>query len=234
MLCVDLPCHIELNKTFDNIHYFKAGEIGQIIIPQHTPHNVDGTQSSSTQSSMAQKEYKSPSGLTPPTRDIRPRRFERNTIVAPNVVREVEKMLTTMTDEKTSDEFEMIEVEEEVEEELEEEGEGEVEGEGEASAVPMSIEYPSSSPQSMTAPTPTPTPAPPLHPTVPSGSNVMPSPSIGLAAGSGTPTRTTSHTPYLHKTDECMHSILPLFQHFVICVVVYAHCMYAMVCHVCI
>ena len=135
---VELPCIIETLKTFDNIAYYKTADIAQMIIlhaaqlPANNPPttNTNTTQpanpaslSSSQQPVTADKAkdaippppIKYPSGLLPPTRDIRPKRFERDTLIQPRIVSDVETMLMYIRDETPVHTFRLIEEEVEIE-----------------------------------------------------------------------------------------------------------------------
>ena len=91
---VDLPCLVETHKTFDNIAYYKAADIAQMLILHPLPTAVAPATTSpaptagglAAPSSEKAKEagpppIRYPSGLLPPTRDIRPKRYERDTVI---------------------------------------------------------------------------------------------------------------------------------------------------------
>ena len=138
---VELPCIIETLKTFDNIAYYKTADIAQMIILHAAQQTQPPTTTSSTQptnppssqpaaaaadkakDSVPPPPIKYPSGLLPPTRDIRPKRYERDTLIQPRIVSDVETMLMYIRDETPVHTFRLIE--EEVEIEVDEEDEWE-------------------------------------------------------------------------------------------------------------
>lgn len=64
---VDLPCIIESYKTLDKSNYYKSGDIGQMFLFPEEGENLDN----------AMENFKLNSGITPPTRNIRKRKFRR-------------------------------------------------------------------------------------------------------------------------------------------------------------
>eukprot|EP01133_Synstelium_polycarpum_P007902 gene7902-9277_t len=65
---LDLPCILESHKTLDKTTYYKTADIGQII----QVHDNDDT---TTPAAYEAAEFKSTSGITPPTKDITKKRF---------------------------------------------------------------------------------------------------------------------------------------------------------------
>ena len=178
---VELPCVIETLKTFDNIAYYKTADIAQMIIlhaaqqpATNPPATITATQPpnsvslSSSQPAAADKAkdaiptppIKYPSGLLPPTRDIRPKRFERDTLIQPRIVSDVETMLMYIRDETPVHTFRLIE--EEVEIEVDDEDEWEEEADGmnalaAANTPPSAAHLTSSSPSQPHKSSPLPT-----------------------------------------------------------------------------
>eukprot|EP01102_Stenamoeba_stenopodia_P003533 TRINITY_DN1364_c0_g1_i1.p1 TRINITY_DN1364_c0_g1~~TRINITY_DN1364_c0_g1_i1.p1 ORF type:complete len:562 (-),score=179.04 TRINITY_DN1364_c0_g1_i1:82-1692(-) len=67
MVLVDLPCILENNKTLDKITYYKCGDVGQMLWVYEgdkMPSEIDD-------------EFKLNSGITPPTSEIRKRKFRK-------------------------------------------------------------------------------------------------------------------------------------------------------------
>ena len=232
---VELPCVIETLKTFDNIAYYKTADIAQMIIlhaaqqPANNPPASNTAQqpnaASSSQPAAADKAkeamppppIKYPSGLLPPTRDIRPKRFERDTLIQPRIVSEVETMLMYIRDETPVHTFRLIEEEVEIEVDDEDEWEEDADATNAVAAAntPASAERPAASTSQSQKVSPLPTiridtaagnssicaspSASALRP--PTSSRMSPSFSpafLGGGAGSGTP----SFTPSLGTMDE--------------------------------
>lgn len=122
---VNLPNQIEIHKTFDHLSFFKAADISQMIIiedPQVTSNNnapPNAPESSNNPHAKKQQvwppPFNYPSGLLPPTRDIRARRFERDTVVPKRVVAEVESMLHQIKENQPIHTIKLIEEEVEIE-----------------------------------------------------------------------------------------------------------------------
>ena len=249
---VELPTIIETLKTFDNIAYYKTADIAQMIIlhaaqqpatnqpatisssqPTNPPASSSASASSSQPTAAAAATDKAkdavppppikyPSGLLPPTRDIRPKRFERDTLIQPRIVSDVETMLMYIRDETPVHTFRLIE--EEVEIEVDDEDEWEDEADTAATGAAGALTAtPASGARAGTSSSSQPNKSSPL-PTIridtdttasntvglsPSASALRPptssrmspsfSPSfLGGGGGSGTP----SFTPSLGTTDE--------------------------------
>lgn len=148
---VNLPTMIEVHKTFDNIHYYKCADIAQMIVVQnapagaasntaaaaaaaaHAPSSLNANPArpknsndpASAAAAVAPIPIDYPHGLTPPTRDIRPKRFDRDTKVPARIVGEVDTLMANIKDNKAVNYFELVEDEEEVNEEEEEQEEEE-------------------------------------------------------------------------------------------------------------
>ena len=140
---VNLPTIVEVHKTFDNIHYYKCADVSQMIVVQATtggaataaaahapsslnanpprPKNANDPAAGAAAAAPIPVDY--PHGLTPPTRDIRPKRYERDTKVPPRIVTEVDSLMANIKDNKAVNYFELVEDEEEIGEEEESEEE---------------------------------------------------------------------------------------------------------------
>lgn len=139
---VNLPTVIELQKTFDFIHYYKCTEIGQMIVIQPpgaanatpslnaNPSRPTAPGAAAASSAPPPPPIQFPHGLLPPTRDIRPKRFDRPTTVPSRIVKDVEAIMVNLKEAKAMHTFELVEEVQEVDEEEEEE-EGMDEGEEE-------------------------------------------------------------------------------------------------------
>jgi len=68
---VDLPCVIESNKTTDNTNFYKTADIGQIVVIEDPEKKGSLIHYDS--------EYQSFSGITPPTKNIKRRKFKKAT-----------------------------------------------------------------------------------------------------------------------------------------------------------
>jgi transcription initiation factor TFIID subunit 7 len=72
----DLPCVIESHKTFDRKLFFKVTDICQmLVVSEPTP--PDAPPELDPERRMAQRDNKWPSGLTPPLKYVRMRRFRK-------------------------------------------------------------------------------------------------------------------------------------------------------------
>jgi len=74
---VDLPCVLETLKTNDKVNYYKSADIGQMLIiddPETINYDSDDE---SKQMTSYDRHFKYDSGITPPTRNIRKRKFRR-------------------------------------------------------------------------------------------------------------------------------------------------------------
>ncbi|EGG13475.1 transcription initiation factor TFIID subunit [Cavenderia fasciculata] len=77
---LDLPCVLESHKTLDKSSYFKTGDVGQIIqvFDNHDPNNNNNNNNNNEYPTTIEdipKDFKSTSGITPPTKDIVKKRF---------------------------------------------------------------------------------------------------------------------------------------------------------------
>jgi len=90
-LIARLPCNIETHKTFDHIHYFKAGDIAEMVQVFETEDDREFAHYEMCQTEGYRRTYLS--GITPPTTQIIRRRFMKTRSVKPKnreVVSEVE------------------------------------------------------------------------------------------------------------------------------------------------
>jgi len=100
---VDLPCIIESQKTVDNINYYKSADIGQMIMI-HDEQNEDDFKLMSYDS-----DFKFHHGITPPTKNIRRRRFRKITEKQKQELSEVEdEMLKLMKGGSLGEEIEIV------------------------------------------------------------------------------------------------------------------------------
>lgn len=167
---VNLPAIVEVQKTFDHIHYYKVADIGQVcvylaarlmlfactckqtccfvvfgfrsfifsrcvlfictvlqMLVVQAPVSATSSTPSLTSNPVRPKPGAGgaadpnasqanqpipvdwPHGLTPPTRDIRAKRYERNTTVPQRIVQEVETLLQNLHNEKDVHTFELVE-----------------------------------------------------------------------------------------------------------------------------
>jgi len=77
-LC-DLPCVVETHRTEDNRAYYKSGDIGQILIVQKEDmeHGEMDMTTEHPVPSLYDNQYNVFDGLTPPTKNIRKRKFRQ-------------------------------------------------------------------------------------------------------------------------------------------------------------
>lgn len=90
-LIARLPCNIETHKTFDHIHYFKAGDIAEMVQVFETEDDREFAHYEMCQTEGYRRTYLS--GITPPTTQIIRRRFMKSRSEKPksrDVVSEVE------------------------------------------------------------------------------------------------------------------------------------------------
>lgn len=77
-----LPCNIETHKTFDHVHYFKAGDIGEMI--QVFENEEEREFAHFAMCRLHNYERTFPSGITPPTSQIIQRKFLKTRIEKPH------------------------------------------------------------------------------------------------------------------------------------------------------
>jgi hypothetical protein len=97
-----LPTVVEVHKSIDGSTFFKAGEIGRVLV----------TQPSGAAASPAAAEL--PDGLTPPAVDIRRRKWRKRPARDPAEVEHVAVELEALRGGSLKPEFELIKVEQEV------------------------------------------------------------------------------------------------------------------------
>ncbi|KAK1443681.1 hypothetical protein BgAZ_205570 [Babesia gibsoni] len=84
-ILVELPCHIEAHKTLDCDLLFKAADVSQMMLVQ------ERKEAEVTIEKMRQQMWEWPDGLTPPTTNIRRRRFKNFDYYNNEDVKEAEK-----------------------------------------------------------------------------------------------------------------------------------------------
>jgi TATA-binding protein-associated factor Taf7 len=77
-LC-DLPCVVETHRTEDNRVYYKSGDVGQLLLVQKEDEKENGEMEMNEQpiSFLYDNNYNVLDGLTPPTKNIRKRKFRQ-------------------------------------------------------------------------------------------------------------------------------------------------------------
>lgn len=103
---VDIPTIIESLKTIDNKSFYKTADICQMVIckeddDQHT--DEDNTQKSKKKDpNKVDKKFLWPHGVTPPTKNVRRRRFRKTLkkkyVEAPEIEKEVKRLLRVDND----------------------------------------------------------------------------------------------------------------------------------------
>ncbi|ORM41719.1 Transcription initiation factor TFIID subunit 7 [Babesia sp. Xinjiang] len=84
-ILVELPCHLEAHKTLDCDLLFKSADISQILIVQ------ERKEAEVTIENMRKRLWEWPHGLTPPTKNIRKRRFKDFDVYNNEELKEAEK-----------------------------------------------------------------------------------------------------------------------------------------------
>ncbi|KAK1939719.1 TAFII55 protein conserved region containing protein [Babesia divergens] len=84
-ILVELPCHIEAHKTLDCDLLFKAADISQMMLVQ------ERKEAEVTIENMRQNLWEWPDGITPPTKNIRKRKFKNFDLYSNEDVKEAEK-----------------------------------------------------------------------------------------------------------------------------------------------
>ncbi|GFE54862.1 TAF7-like RNA polymerase II TAF7L [Babesia ovis] len=84
-ILVEMPCHVEAHKTLDCDLIFKAADISQIMIV------LERKEAEVTIENMRQRMWEWPDGLTPPTKNIRKRRFRDLDMYHNDELKEAEK-----------------------------------------------------------------------------------------------------------------------------------------------
>lgn len=108
----DLPCVVETHKTEDNKLYYKLGDIGQVLLVGDEMH-VEGVEDEP----MAIEAHASPpfddayqlyDGLTPPTKNIRKRKFRKRPKFSKEDLEEARKEIVRMKNGGNIDNIELI------------------------------------------------------------------------------------------------------------------------------
>nr|BAN65606.1 TAFII55 protein conserved region containing protein [Babesia bovis] len=89
-ILVELPCHVEAHKTLDCDLLFKSADISQIMIVQ------ERKQAEITIEEMRQRLWEWPDGITPPTKNIRKRRFRNLDVYNNEEIKEAEREVLTL------------------------------------------------------------------------------------------------------------------------------------------
>ncbi|CDR94144.1 TAFII55 protein conserved region containing protein, putative [Babesia bigemina] len=84
-ILVELPCHLEAHKTLDCDMLFKAADVSQMIVVQ------ERKEAEVTVEAMRQCMWEWPDGITPPTKNIRKRRFKDLDVYNNEEVKEAER-----------------------------------------------------------------------------------------------------------------------------------------------
>lgn len=99
---VDLPTIIESMKTIDNKSFYKTADICQMMICKEEPDQVSTEDESPTKNKKkdlykVDKKFLWPHGVTPPTKNVRKRRFrktlKKKCVEAPEIEKEVKRLL---------------------------------------------------------------------------------------------------------------------------------------------
>mmetsp|Transcript_44828 Transcript_44828/g.117597 ORF Transcript_44828/g.117597 Transcript_44828/m.117597 type:complete len:345 (+) Transcript_44828:134-1168(+) len=101
-----LPTVVEMHKSIDGATYFKAGEIGRVILTEQP------SEDASTGGSALMAEH--PHGITPPAADIRKRRWRKRPVREVSEVEQVAVELEALRGGSLRPDFELVKIEEEV------------------------------------------------------------------------------------------------------------------------
>lgn len=120
---VDLPTIIESLKTIDNKSFYKTADLCQMMICKEEPDPATTDEESTSKNKKkdpykVDKKYLWPHGITPPTKNVRKRRFRKTLkkkfVEAPDIEKEVKRLLRA-DNEAISVTWEVIKEEEEPE-----------------------------------------------------------------------------------------------------------------------
>ncbi|XP_050678294.1 transcription initiation factor TFIID subunit 7 [Leptidea sinapis] len=116
---VDLPTIIESLKTIDNKSFYKSADICQMMLCKFEPDQPEEESPSKTKKKdpyKVDKKFLYPHGITPPTKNVRKRRFrktlKKKNIEAPEIEKEVKRLLRA-DNEAVSVTWEVIQEDEE-------------------------------------------------------------------------------------------------------------------------
>lgn len=121
---VDLPTVIESLKTIDNKSFYKTADLCQMMICKEEPDQAAPEEDSSAKNkkkdpNKVDKKFLYPHGITPPTKNVRKRRFrktlKKKCVEAPEIEKEVKRLLRA-DNEAVSVTWEIINEDEEEEE----------------------------------------------------------------------------------------------------------------------
>lgn len=99
---VDLPTIIESLKTIDNKSFYKTADISQMMICKNEPDQPTAEEETPTKTKKkdpykVDKKFLWPHGITPPTKNVRKRRFrktlKKKCVEAPEIEKEVKRLL---------------------------------------------------------------------------------------------------------------------------------------------
>ncbi|XP_072930615.1 transcription initiation factor TFIID subunit 7-like [Epargyreus clarus] len=99
---VDLPTIVESLKTIDNKSFYKTADICQMMICKEEPDQQPAEEESPTKNKKkdpfkVDKKFLYPHGITPPTKNVRKRRFRKTLkkkyVEAPEIEKEVKRLL---------------------------------------------------------------------------------------------------------------------------------------------
>ncbi|CAH1127300.1 unnamed protein product [Ceutorhynchus assimilis] len=97
---VDLPTVIETLKTIDNKNFYKTADLCQMLLCKEEEDQTtdeECTQKKKKDSNKVDKKYLWPHGITPPTKNVRKRRFRKTLkkkyVEAPEIEKEVKRLL---------------------------------------------------------------------------------------------------------------------------------------------
>lgn len=109
----DLPCVVETHKTEDNKLYYKIGDIGQVLLVGDEKHDEiieDETMAIEGQNANPAFDdaYQLYDGLTPPTKNIRKRKFRKRPKFSKEDLEEARKEIVRMKNGGNIDNIELI------------------------------------------------------------------------------------------------------------------------------
>lgn len=103
---VDLPTIVESLKTIDGKGFYKTADICQMLVcrddDDQTTTDEDSPQKKKKDPNKVDKKYLWPHGITPPTKNVRKRRFRKTLkkkyVEAPEIEKEVKRLLRVDND----------------------------------------------------------------------------------------------------------------------------------------
>lgn len=108
---VDLPTIVESLKTIDSKGFYKTADICQMLCckeeDDQTTTDEDSPQKKKKDPNKVEKKYLWPHGVTPPTKNVRKRRFRKTLkkkyVEAPEIEKEVKRLLRSDNDAVSTD-----------------------------------------------------------------------------------------------------------------------------------